>query len=90
MQPVLRISNQCGRLSEMAGMDAREAATPARDLGKSDPSFDLGEPERYRKDAPNAQVHIRETGYFALDTAFKLETCGRAPLAYDAVITLDA
>ena len=53
----------------MAGMDAREAATPARDLGKSDPSFDLGEPERYRKDAPNAQVHIRETGYFALDTA---------------------
>ena len=53
----------------MAGMDAREAATPARDLGKSDPSFDLGEPERYRKDAPNAQVHILETGYFALDTA---------------------
>ena len=37
--------------------------------GKYDLSFDLGEPERYRKDAPNALVHILEAGHFALDTA---------------------
>jgi pimeloyl-ACP methyl ester carboxylesterase len=37
--------------------------------GKYDLSFDLGEPERYRKDVPNAQVHILEAGHFALDTA---------------------
>jgi pimeloyl-ACP methyl ester carboxylesterase len=37
--------------------------------GKHDLSFDLGEPERYRKDVPNAEVHILEAGHFALDTA---------------------
>jgi hypothetical protein len=37
--------------------------------GKYDLSFDLGEPERYRKDVPNAQVHILNAGHFALDTA---------------------
>ncbi len=37
--------------------------------GKYDLSFDLGEPERYRKDVPNAQVHVLEAGHFALDTA---------------------
>jgi len=37
--------------------------------GKYDLSFDLGEPERYRKDVPNAQVHILDAGHFALDTA---------------------
>jgi pimeloyl-ACP methyl ester carboxylesterase len=37
--------------------------------GKYDPSFDLGEPERYRKDVPNAQVHVLDAGHFALDTA---------------------
>jgi pimeloyl-ACP methyl ester carboxylesterase len=37
--------------------------------GKHDPSFDLGEPERYRKDVPNAQVHVFDSGHFALDTA---------------------
>lgn len=36
--------------------------------GKYDPSFDLGEPERFRKDVPNAQVHILDAGHFALDT----------------------
>jgi pimeloyl-ACP methyl ester carboxylesterase len=36
--------------------------------GKHDLSFDLGEPERYRKDVPNAEVHILDAGHFALDT----------------------
>jgi pimeloyl-ACP methyl ester carboxylesterase len=37
--------------------------------GKYDLSFDPGEPERYRKDVPKADVHVLEAGHFALDTA---------------------
>jgi pimeloyl-ACP methyl ester carboxylesterase len=37
--------------------------------GKYDLSFDPGEPERYRADVPNAQVHVLDAGHFALDTA---------------------
>jgi pimeloyl-ACP methyl ester carboxylesterase len=37
--------------------------------GKYDLSFDPGEPERYRKDVPNAQVHVLNAGHFGLDTA---------------------
>ncbi len=37
--------------------------------GKFDLSFDVGEPERYRKDVPKAEVHILDAGHFALDTA---------------------
>jgi pimeloyl-ACP methyl ester carboxylesterase len=37
--------------------------------GKYDLSFDLGEPERYRKDVPKADVHVLDAGHFALDTA---------------------
>ena len=37
--------------------------------GKYDLSFDISEPEAYRRDVPNAQVHILEAGHFALDTA---------------------
>jgi hypothetical protein len=37
--------------------------------GKYDLSFDPGEPERYRKGVPNAQVHVLDAGHFALDTA---------------------
>ena len=37
--------------------------------GKYDLSFDLGEPERYRKDVANADIHVLEAGHFALDTA---------------------
>jgi len=37
--------------------------------GKHDLSFDLGEPERYRKDVPDAQVQVLDAGHFALDTA---------------------
>jgi pimeloyl-ACP methyl ester carboxylesterase len=36
--------------------------------GKHDLSFDSGEPERYRKDVPNAEVHVLDAGHFALDT----------------------
>jgi pimeloyl-ACP methyl ester carboxylesterase len=36
--------------------------------GKHDLSFDLGEPERYRKDVPDADVHVLDAGHFALDT----------------------
>ena len=37
--------------------------------GKYELSFDSGEPERYRADVPNAEVHIVDGGHFALDTA---------------------
>jgi pimeloyl-ACP methyl ester carboxylesterase len=37
--------------------------------GRYDPSFDLSEPEAYRRDVPNAQVHVLDAGHFALDTA---------------------
>ena len=37
--------------------------------GKYDLSFDPGEPERYRKDVPTAEVHVLDAGHFALDTA---------------------
>jgi pimeloyl-ACP methyl ester carboxylesterase len=36
--------------------------------GRHDLSFDAGEPERYRKDVPNAQVYVLDAGHFALDT----------------------
>jgi pimeloyl-ACP methyl ester carboxylesterase len=36
--------------------------------GKHDLSFDPGEPERYRKDVPNAEIQILDAGHFALDT----------------------
>jgi hypothetical protein len=37
--------------------------------GKYDLSFDLGEPERSRKDVSKAEVHVLDAGHFALDTA---------------------
>jgi pimeloyl-ACP methyl ester carboxylesterase len=37
--------------------------------GKYESSFDASEPESYRKDVPNAEVHIVDGGHFALDTA---------------------
>ncbi len=36
--------------------------------GKYDPSFDVGEPERYRRDLPDAEIHLLDAGHFALDT----------------------
>ena len=37
--------------------------------GKYEASFDSSEPESYRRDVPNAEVHIVDGGHFALDTA---------------------
>src|SRR5438876_689265 len=37
--------------------------------GKYDLSFELSEPEAYRRDVPQAEVHVLEAGHFALDTA---------------------
>jgi pimeloyl-ACP methyl ester carboxylesterase len=37
--------------------------------GTYDLSFDLSEPEAYRRDVPNAEVHVLDAGHFALDTA---------------------
>jgi pimeloyl-ACP methyl ester carboxylesterase len=37
--------------------------------GKYDLSFDVSEPESYRRDVPKADVHVLEAGHFALDTA---------------------
>ena len=37
--------------------------------GKYESSFDPSEPESYRKDVANAEVHIVDGGHFALDTA---------------------
>jgi pimeloyl-ACP methyl ester carboxylesterase len=36
--------------------------------GKYDPSFDISEPESYRQDVPDAEIHILEAGHFAMDT----------------------
>jgi pimeloyl-ACP methyl ester carboxylesterase len=37
--------------------------------GKYDPSFDLSEPESYRRDVPKTEIHVLDAGHFALDTA---------------------
>jgi pimeloyl-ACP methyl ester carboxylesterase len=37
--------------------------------GRYDPSFDISEPEAYRRDVPDARVHVLDAGHFALDTA---------------------
>jgi pimeloyl-ACP methyl ester carboxylesterase len=37
--------------------------------GKYESSFDSSEPESYRRDVPNAHVHIVDGGHFALETA---------------------
>ena len=37
--------------------------------GKYDPSFELSEPEAYRRTVPKAEVHVLDGGHFALDTA---------------------
>ena len=37
--------------------------------GKHDPSFDISEPEAYRRDVPGAEIHLLDAGHFAMDTA---------------------
>ena len=36
--------------------------------GKYDLSFELSEPEAYRRDVSNAEVQVLDAGHFALDT----------------------
>ena len=36
--------------------------------GNYDLSFELSEPEAYRRDVPNAEVHVLDAAHFALDT----------------------
>jgi pimeloyl-ACP methyl ester carboxylesterase len=36
--------------------------------GRYDPSFDISEPEAYRRDVAKAEVHVLDAGHFALDT----------------------
>ncbi|HXW48731.1 MAG TPA: alpha/beta hydrolase [Xanthobacteraceae bacterium] len=53
---------------------AAEGATEAADpqllilWGKYDPSFDIGEPQRYLSDVPDAEIHMPDAGHFALGT----------------------
>ncbi len=35
--------------------------------GRYDPSFQVAEAEAYRRDVPDAEVHILDAGHFALD-----------------------
>jgi pimeloyl-ACP methyl ester carboxylesterase len=35
--------------------------------GKYDPSFALPEAQAYRRDVPNAEIHVLDAGHFALD-----------------------
>jgi pimeloyl-ACP methyl ester carboxylesterase len=36
--------------------------------GKYDPSFQVAEAAAYKRDLPNAEVHVLDAGHFALDT----------------------
>ena len=38
-------------------------------IGKYDLSFELSEPKAYRRDVPNAPIHVLDARLFALDTA---------------------
>ena len=35
--------------------------------GRYDPSFQVEEAEAYRRDVPDAEVHVLDAGHFALD-----------------------
>jgi pimeloyl-ACP methyl ester carboxylesterase len=35
--------------------------------GRDDPSFEAAEAEAYRRDVPDAEVHLLDAGHFALD-----------------------
>jgi pimeloyl-ACP methyl ester carboxylesterase len=38
-------------------------------LGEYDLSFELSEPETYRREVPKAEVDVLDAGHFALETA---------------------
>ena len=51
----------------MAGAAPPLPAGAARPVGRFDPSFQVEEAEAYRRDVPNAEVHVLDAGRFALD-----------------------
>jgi len=64
----LRLSHEPRSISQVAGLDAREAGSASGPLGKYDLSFELSEPDAYHRDVPKAEVHVIDAGHFALDT----------------------
>lgn len=56
--------------------------------GKHDLSFELTEPEAYRRDVPNAEIHVLDAGHFALDTAADEIAVLVRKFARDAVLAL--
>ena len=47
--------------------------------GRYDPSFDVAEAQAYRRDVPDAEVHILDAGHFALDDRRDCHPHGRFP-----------
>ena len=48
---------------------ASAASAPTLVLwGKYDPSFQVAEAAAYKKDLPDAEIHVLDAGHFALDT----------------------
>ena len=47
----------------MVGADAKDATKLSALWDKRDLLFDLGESERFRKDVPNAEVHVLDAGH---------------------------
>ena len=52
----------------MAGLLPPAQAADARALGKNDAIFVSAGAAPYQRDLPNAQVHLFDTGHFALET----------------------
>lgn len=50
--------------------------------GKHDLSFDPGEPERDRKDVPNAAIHVLDAGHFRTRYQSGRNCTDRAPLRH--------
>ena len=48
-------------------MDEAGAAADCGGLGRYDPSFETAEAQAYKRELPNAEVHVIEAGHFALD-----------------------
>ena len=65
---LLRLPHERRSVSEVAGVDAEDAAAPAGDLGQVRSLVRPREPEAYRRDVPKAEVHVLDAGHFALDT----------------------
>lgn len=51
----------------MASLAAALSAAPAGPLERYDPSFQVAGAEAYRRDVSAAEVHLLDTGHFALD-----------------------